>query len=198
MKKEPKSSNKKIALLIMRIQPLHNGHTQLIYKALMENDKVIVILGSSQEKRTKRNPFSTPERMNMLKQVFGDSSKLKVMALRDIGATTKQCWVNYVFNEIKNQSLEQPTRYYAGDEDNAQWFDTNNPITNEKLDVLKVDRLKTGIMSATEIRNSIYNGFDSWKDHTPTCLINMIEEKYPKDLINPMNLSKEEWEKRNV
>ena len=70
--------------------------------------------------------------------------------------------------------------------------------TTPSLDVLKVDRLKTGIMSATEIRNSIYNGFDSWKDHTPTCLINMIEEKYPKDLINPMNLSKEEWVKRNV
>jgi len=177
-------NNKKVALLVMRQQPLHNGHSNLIYKAMLENDKVIVILGSSQEKRTKRNPFSVPERISFMKQVFGESSKLKIMALKDVGAATKNEWLEYVFANIEKQGLEQPNRYYAGDEDNAMWYDTINPVTNKQIEVIRVDRLSSCVMSATEIRNSIYNGFDSWKKHVPECLTDLIVEKYPKELIN--------------
>jgi len=177
--------NKKVALLVMRQQPLHNGHTNLIYKAMLENDKVIIILGSSQEKRTKRNPFSVPERISFMKQVFGESSKLKIMALKDIGASSRTEWLDYVFENIEKQGLEQPNRYYSGDEDNASWYDTINPITNKQIEVMKIDRLTSGVMSATEIRNSIYNGFESWKKHIPECLIELVENKYPTELRNP-------------
>ena len=57
----------KIALIIMRLQPQHTGHSNLIFKAMMECDLVIIMPGSSQEKRTKRNPLNTPEKLNNLK-----------------------------------------------------------------------------------------------------------------------------------
>ena len=175
----------KIAFLVMRLQPQQKGHTDLIYKALLENDLVIVLLGSSQEKGTKRNPFSTADKISFLKQTFGVSSKLKIIAIRDIGASTKEEWTNHVFNTIEKAGLKQPSRYYSGDDLNAMFYeDCINPYIKEKIEVIKVDRLETKIMSGTEIRNAINNGCESWKKHVPECLIGLIEEKYPKGLIN--------------
>ena len=179
------NKEKKIAFLVMRLQPQHTGHTNLIYRAMMENDLVILLLGSSQEKRTKRNPLSTPEKISLLKQTFGISSKLKVLSIRDIGAASKKEWTEHVFKTIKKSDLEQPTRYYAGDEVNGSFYKDAYNLNNKKIEVIIQDRLKSGLMSGSDIRNSIYNGCDSWKKHVPECIIDMIEEIYPKELINP-------------
>ena len=178
----------KIALLVMRLQPQHTGHTNLIFKAMMENDIVIVMPGSSQEKRTKRNPLSTPEKLNNLKQSFGEeSSKLKYLPIRDIGASTDEEWTDHVFETIEKAGLPQPTRYYAGDAVNAKFYDVVNPYTGIQMEVIRVNRLQSGIMSGSDIRDAIYNRCDSWKEHVPVCLVEMIENSYPTELINPYN-----------
>jgi nicotinamide mononucleotide adenylyltransferase len=188
MKKYTKNSSKKlqVAFLLLRLQPQHNGHTNLIFKAMMENDLVIVMPGSSQEKRTKRNPLSTPEKLNNLKQTFGgESSKLKYLPIRDIGAATDKEWTDHVFDVIEKKGLPQPNKYYAGDSVNAKFFrDCINPYTGEKIEVIQVNRLATGIMSGSEIRDAIHNNCESWKEHVPVCLVDMIEKVYPKELIN--------------
>jgi len=186
MKKD--TTPKKIALLVMRLQPQHTGHTNLIFKAMMENDLVIIMPGSSQEKRTKRNPLSTPEKLNNLKFTFGEeSSKLRYLPIRDIGAVRDIDWTNHVFSTIDKAGLPQPTVYYAGDAVNAKFYDTINPYTNKKMEIVQVDRLQSGIMSGSDIRDAIYNGCDSWEKHVPPCLVNVIKEVYPKELINPFN-----------
>jgi len=178
----------KVALLVMRLQPQHTGHTNIIFKAMMENDIVIIMPGSSQEKRTKRNPLSTPEKLNNLKQTFGEeSSKLKYLPIRDIGASTDEEWTNHVFETIEKAGLPQPTRYYAGDAVNAKFYDVVNPYTGIQMEVIQVNRLQSGIMSGSDIRDAIYNNCDSWKEHVPACLVDMIIEVYPKELINPYN-----------
>jgi len=187
MKKNNK--NLKVAAIVLRLQPQHIGHTNLIFKAMMENDVVIILPGSSQEKRTKRNPLSTPEKINNLKQMFGEeSSKLKYLPIRDIGASTDKEWTDHIFNIIDKAGLPQPTRYYAGDNVNAKFFkNCVNSISGKKIEVILVDRLASGIMSASDIRDAIYNNCDSWKKHVPPCLVEMIIDVYPKELINPYN-----------
>jgi nicotinamide-nucleotide adenylyltransferase len=179
--------NKKIAFLVMRLQPQHTGHTNLIFKAMMENDLVILLLGSSQEKRTKRNPLSTPEKIALLKQTFGISSKLKILSIRDIGASSKKEWTDHVFKTIEKAGIEQPTRYYAGDEVNGNFYKDTYNLVGDKIEVIIQDRLQSGLMSGSDIRDSIYNGCDTWKKHVPECIVDMIEEIYPKELINPYN-----------
>ena len=193
-----KKSIKKIAFMVMRLQPQHNGHTQLILKAMLENDQVIILLGSSQEKRTKRNPLSTPEKISLLKQTFGESSKLKIITIRDIGATTDQEWTNHVFDTIEKAGLKQPNRYYAGDSVNASFFrNIINPYAFEEIEVIEIDRFNSGLMSATDIRNSIYNGCNSWEKHVPPCIIQMIKDIYPEELINPFKIKKIKGIKKN-
>ena len=45
-------------VFIGRFQPLHNAHVEIIRKASELADKVIVVVGSANQPRTFKNPFS--------------------------------------------------------------------------------------------------------------------------------------------
>lgn len=49
-----------------RFQPLHNGHVEVIRRAGELAEKVIIIVGSSHQPRTFKNPFTFEERKNLL------------------------------------------------------------------------------------------------------------------------------------
>lgn len=46
-----------IGVFLSRMQPLHIAHLGMIDKALSENDKVIVLIGSANKEGTIRNPI---------------------------------------------------------------------------------------------------------------------------------------------
>jgi nicotinamide-nucleotide adenylyltransferase len=171
-------------LIVMRGQPIHNGHLHLITKAIFENDELIIALGSRNKPVSFENPFKVSQRIEMLKRVFGESSKMKILTLADIGTATQQEWVEYVFTEIEKNKINHPHTYYAGDEDNYKWYENCiNPFTQKDISIKYVDRLETKIMSGTEIRKSISSGFDSWKKHVPVCLHSFIQEQFPKQYL---------------
>ena len=59
-----------VGLYIGRFQPFHKGHKSIVEAALKQCDKLIIGIGSSQEIRTKRNPFSYEEREQMILRSF--------------------------------------------------------------------------------------------------------------------------------
>jgi bifunctional NMN adenylyltransferase/nudix hydrolase len=61
-----------LATFVGRLEPLHNGHIPNIEKALEIADHVLVIVGSANQPRTPRNPFTADERIAMIKSVFPD------------------------------------------------------------------------------------------------------------------------------
>ena len=46
-----------------------------------------------------------------------------------------------------------------------------------------MNRHNSGHISGSLIRQSISTGTTEWKAHVPECLIDMIEDKYPKHLL---------------
>ncbi len=192
-----------IALAVMRLQPLHNGHFNLISKMLRENQKVIIGLGSTQIENTFDNPFSGKQRLEMLKIAFGNSNKLKIIFLKDIGAVVHRQWAEYVFSQIEKNNLPLPTRYYAGSLNDAFYFEDFNINKNDtkligdyekykdisfnekykdlKLEIKILDRRLSSINdSGTEIRKSIVNNIDTWLSQVPECLHNYIISNFPK------------------
>ena len=73
----------KFGILVGRFQTIHAGHEFMVNKAVSLCDNVGLFVGSSQESRTFKNPFTYEERCDMLKTVFGDS--VLVYPLPDIG-----------------------------------------------------------------------------------------------------------------
>lgn len=60
----------KVALFIGRFQPFHNGHLYSLKKCLEIAERVIVVVGSSQEKGTLDNPWSYMARKQMVCSVI--------------------------------------------------------------------------------------------------------------------------------
>lgn len=61
--------NKKFDTLVYigRFQPVHNAHVEIIRRAATLAKEVVIILGSADEPRTYKNPFTVEERKRMLR-----------------------------------------------------------------------------------------------------------------------------------
>lgn len=179
---EYKTTVNSIAGIVMRGEPIHSGHISIIFEAMTKHELVYIYLGSRDKEVSFDNPFTVRQRMDMLKMVFGKSSKLKIIPLADIGASTKQEWMNYISSETSKHGFEPITDYYAGDQENAIWVtDVEHPITGNYLNIHIKDRLQTTIMSGTRIRKSIATKSDEWKKHVPAVLHKFIEDKFPEE-----------------
>ena len=64
-----KTNKKIIGCYWGRFNPVHKGHVLLIKKLLKKVDELVIAIGSSQEKNTKRNPFSGNERKQMIQNL---------------------------------------------------------------------------------------------------------------------------------
>lgn len=59
-----------VLVFIGRFAPFHRGHEGVVRLALSQAKKVAMVLGSDQQPRTARNPFTTAERIKMITAVF--------------------------------------------------------------------------------------------------------------------------------
>ena len=59
-----------VAVFILRAQPFHFGHRAVIEQALAQAKHVLLLLGSSHQPRSPRNPFTHEERAAMIRASF--------------------------------------------------------------------------------------------------------------------------------
>ncbi len=152
----------KTALFIGRFQPLHNAHLSDIKLALKDFDKIIIAIGSSQEKNTKENPFSYEEREEMIEKVLKAHKILDydIIPVPDINDDRK--WVEHVKKVVPSFDIT-----YTGNNNTEKLF------KREDIEVRKI-RLIEGI-NATEIRRRILHEND-WKELVPKEVAEYVEK----------------------
>lgn len=103
-------------VFIGRFQPFHNAHLEIIEYAMEISKKVIVIVGSSNQPRTFKNPFSFKERKNLIFQsILFPSESYKQMEseilIEPIVDTmyNENSWVTRVQN-IVNQNSDSDSK----------------------------------------------------------------------------------------
>lgn len=135
--------NKKIGLLIGRFQPFHKGHLWLVKKMAQEVDELKIAIGSSQEKRTKKNPLSATERKEIIKKVLkaNNIKKFKLYYLPDINSDAR--WVSYAKKRVGKFDL-----VYSGNPWVVRLF------REKKYKVIKIKEI-AGI-SGTKIRKLVH------------------------------------------
>jgi len=60
-------------VFVGRFQPYHKGHHHVALEALKKSKNLIFVLGSHQKSRSTRNPFSSAERIAMIKACFPEN-----------------------------------------------------------------------------------------------------------------------------
>jgi len=84
-------------VFIGRFQPFHNGHKSVIDTALEKARHVIVLIGSSKEARSVRNPFFWEERAAMIMGAYSDDEQTRIHCtpLLDL-PYAEQSWIRNV------------------------------------------------------------------------------------------------------
>jgi len=143
-----------IALFVSRFQPMHLGHLKVIKWILKKYDKVIIVIGSSQDSFTRKNPFTLKERKEMIKKTLESEkipkNKYRIIAIPDV--FDDKLWVEDILEKTK--------------------FDivfTRNPWTKRSFTQTKIPvkpHPVFGSISSSKIRKMIRNN-KVWEKHVP-------------------------------
>lgn len=159
-------NSKDRGIIIGRMQPVHNGHIQIIKKTLDEVEEIIIGIGSAQASHELKNPFTAGERIMMMAQALAenniDPSRYYIIPMDDIN--NNSLWPSHV------KMMTPPfTKVYSGNPLVKQLFKENGyEIRTPHL----YDRLHH---SGTEIRRRILED-ENWQELVPKSTVKIIKE----------------------
>lgn len=165
----------KIALFIGRFQPFHNGHLEVIKRISKQYGLIKIVIGSSQESHTRKNPFSAEERKAMIKLTLEKHaiSNYQLCEVPDINDNGK--WVSH-------------TLKYTGKIDVVV---TGNALVKQlfekkKYEIAWINERYFGIV-AEQIRKKIQEQGD-WKQFVDTIVYELIHKFDGEERIKHMEL----------
>ena len=156
----------KRGLLIGRMQPVHNGHIDIIKETLKEVDEIIIGIGSAQLSHSLKDPFTAGERLLMINHALVDEGiapkSYYIIPMEDIQMNA--VWVSHV------KMMTPPfSKVYTG-----------NPLVKrlfleEGYDVKAPHLYNREELSGTSIRNKILNG-EEWEHLVPRATVDLLDE----------------------
>ena len=176
----------KTGVILARMQPIHNGHIELIRRSNYENDKTYIFVGSA-DKFNKRNPIPISTRLELVKKSILEklildenpespvyeyedeidqaleSMNIHVVPLDDLDDESNNSheWGFYLYSNIVTETKNPNfTMYYSdGFEIITTWFPGFILRNNVSLSLLARNSIENGI-SATQVRKYIVDGND--------------------------------------
>lgn len=116
-----------LGLVCGRFSHEHLGHVSLFRTSLELCKHTLILVGSSQEYGTLRNPFRVETRINVIKQTFPEVSEdvLTIRGLRDLTNEwdLTHDWGKFVKNEVISHKNRFADLMISGNEDSRKtWF----------------------------------------------------------------------------
>lgn len=167
-----------LAVVVGRFCPVHNGHVNLFSTALSHAKRLLILVGSSQEYGTLRNPFRIETRINAIKELCFDVNEDIVMirALPDLTneLDISDAWGSYLKKEIEYHMHKFASlMVYGNDEFRSNWFKKEDLVNTAEL----ILQRNTIPISATMARGFILTDQETeWQKITPELLHSM----YPR------------------
>ncbi len=159
-----------LALFIGRFQPFHKGHLYSLRKAMKMGERVMIGIGSSQEKRTDSNPWSYEERKNMVEAMIarepilrGWSSQVKIVGISDYELDSE--WADEVVRVVRKVGYESDEVVAVGNND---W--TNDVLAEVGMDVLESGLHQRDELEGVKIRQMMRKGDENWRERVPECV----------------------------
>lgn len=149
-------------LICGRFQTFHIGHESLVETGLKLCDRVLILVGSSQESGTERNPYDVATRMDMLRAIYGNDSDVIMMhGLADLTDENdiRPEWGRYLLDAVDRYLYKAPElMIYGNDESRSRWFDPED-IRDTSEFIVNRGRIP---ISATMVREAMV--FDRRKE----------------------------------
>ena len=155
------SSNKyDLLVFIGRFQPFHFGHKRVIQHALEQAHDILILVGSSHQARTIKNPFTYDERRLMIEQSLDPTEidRVSIMPIRDYLYNDAK-WLAQVQQIVESRMKGQPQPFrrigiIGYDKDESSWYLNAFP----QYDFVNVGRNYDLTIDATQIRDLWLSG----------------------------------------
>lgn len=153
-------------LYVGRFQPFHNGHCEVVKGILKRVDELVVVIGSSQKSHELENPFTSGERIEMIRasldEIGVSASKYYLVPVPDSEAHS--LWVAQVVSSSPSFDLVY----------------SNEPLTRRLFKeahfvVESIPFFERATYSATEVRRRMIAGED-WRALLPKAVSELIDE----------------------
>ncbi len=156
----------KRGIFVGRFQPFHKGHLEALKNILKSIDELVIVVGSSQYSHRMDNPFTTGERVNMIRLAMEEEkispSRYWIVPVPD--ARVHMVWVAQVIGYTPKFDVVY----------------TNEPLTRRLFieagfKVEPVPFHKREVYSSTEIRKRILNR-ENWEELVPKSVARFIKD----------------------
>lgn len=157
-------------VFIGRFQPFHLAHMQTIQIALQQSHYVILALGSAQNERNIKNPFTAGEREQMILSNFSAADQQRIKFVEVIDVYNDEKWQKLVKSLVAGITLPNERIGLIGHfKDDSSYYLKFFP----EWEMVELDSMQ-GSMSATPVREAYYRG-DIQADAFPAGTINFLQ-----------------------
>ena len=147
-------------LVVGRFQPFHKGHQALIDQAIEDCVNVVVAIGSADAKQDARNPFTTEERIAMLRAVYGD--RVEIVPVPDLHDAPR--WAAHVIR------LTGPVdRVFGNNERDLLLFE------QARLETVQNGLVERDAYEATRIRVQVAEDDRAWRQAVPKSVVALLD-----------------------
>ena len=163
----------------VRMNPPHAGHMWVIRKALAQADNLIIVIGSSERKNQKQNPFSGIERKRMLEAYLKEekinANRVRIFALPDPKMPFK-AGVRHVMDSVPKFDVIFSTHELKEQKTGIKMVIEEAMDEEAKRRKIRIVRFKrTGPISATRIRDAIAHD-KKWEHMTGKSVARIIRK----------------------
>lgn len=148
-----------LAVFIGRFQPAHNGHVQNINKALDLAERCLVLIGSANQPRTIKNPFTAAERQEMVQLATEGNPRVHTATIEDtIYQETR--WIESVQAAVARYAEQIGAKTVAiigYEKDESSYYQRSFP-TWDFVDIGAYAEHGGHPIDATKIRELLYEG----------------------------------------
>ena len=153
----------KKGLILGRFQPLHMGHLSLFEAVIDEGYELLICIGSSNQKRTDNNPYTSLERTKMIKSVLSNyDCKYDIYEIPDIN--NNELYVKHLESMVPEFNL-----VYSGNTLVKTLFE------NAGYSVIIPNLINRVAWQGASIRQAMKDG-DDWEMDVPADVANIISE----------------------
>ena len=149
-------------VFIGRFQPFHVAHREVMDIALEQAEQVILVLGSAQDERSIKNPFSITERQQMILSSFDEATRRRIQFVPIIDLYNDEKWVkavkdgvnDFIVQRHQNENeIERKTGLIGHFKDDSSYYLALFP----EWQLVELENLKNQL-SATPLRAKYYQG----------------------------------------
>lgn len=166
----------RLSLILGRYNHFHNGHKMLVDLSRKISEKTLILIGSSSESQTLRNPYDVRLREKLIKEIYANCPDVIIAELKDLTNENDISfeWGDYLIENATKIAGEKPDlMIYGKDESRKGWFreEAVKDITEIIVARNKID------ISATTLRNYLVkNDFEAWTKFVPKELHKYYDE----------------------